>query len=85
MATTSSTPNTEFSAPSSPEQKPSRTVQDARLAAKRKLSTLSLEEKVLLSLGSKHRQYADQKYRSLSSRLPTFGGQRPFPTRASPP
>lgn len=49
-ATTSSTPNTEFSAPASPAQKISRTVHDARLVAKQKLSTLSLEEKVRMSL-----------------------------------
>lgn len=42
-----STPNTEFSPPSSPQQK-SQLLRDTRLAARKKLETLTLEEKVSL-------------------------------------
>lgn len=42
-----STPNTEFSPPSSPQQK-SQLLRDTRLAARKKLDTLTLEEKVSL-------------------------------------
>lgn len=43
---TSSTPNTEFSPPCTPEQKKLAILRDTRLTAKKKLSGLTLEEKV---------------------------------------
>lgn len=42
-----STPNTEFSPPSSPQQKYQQIMKDTRLSARRKLAQLTLEEKVL--------------------------------------
>jgi beta-glucosidase len=41
-----STPNTEFSPPTSPPQNVKRLMQDTRLSARKKLAELNLEEKV---------------------------------------
>jgi beta-glucosidase len=41
-----STPNTEFSPPTSPPQNVQRLMKDTRLAARKKLAQLDLEEKV---------------------------------------
>jgi beta-glucosidase len=43
---TNSTPNTEFSPPCSPQQKVQQLMKDTRAAARKKLSQLTLEEKV---------------------------------------
>ena len=41
-----STPNTEFSPPTSPQQRVQQLMKDTRTTARKKLSQLSLEEKV---------------------------------------
>lgn len=43
-----STPNTEFSPPYSPQQKVQQIMKDTRVAARKKLEQLTLEEKVRL-------------------------------------